>query len=216
MAAVVCLSAGLDSTVNLAAAVRRGGVRLALTFDYGQKAAPREIARSRRMASRLGVPWRRIDLPWLGALTRTALVAKGKRLPTLANLDDRKQALRTAAAVWVPNRNGVFLAVAAAWAEALKCRDVVIGLNREEGATFPDNTAAYGRAQTRAFQYSTANRVRVVSYTAHMDKRQILRLGRRLGAPLDLIWSCYEGGRRLCGRCESCLRWTRASADKRS
>ncbi len=208
---VVLLSAGLDSAVNLAVAgTRQGGVKLALTFDYGHRAARREAACARALARHYGVPWKLLKLPWLGELTGTALVARGKRIPRLKDLDDRKDALASAAAVWVPNRNGVFLNIAAAFAESMGCREVVIGLNREEGATFPDNTAAFGGAATRAFHYSTRNRVRAVSYTARMDKRQIIHLARRLKLPLDKVWPCYEGERRPCGACESCARFRRA------
>ncbi len=211
---VVCLSAGLDSTVNLAVARRRGKVKLALTFDYGQRAAKREAARARALARCYGVPWKLVRLPWLGAITDTALVARGRKLPRLKSgqLDDRRRTLKSAAAVWVPNRNGVFLNIAAAFAEALGARSVVMGFNREEGATFPDNTPAFGRAATGAFRYSTRNGVRVVSYTARMDKRQIVALARRMKVPLDLVWPCYEGGRKPCGHCESCLRFGRAFA----
>ena len=210
---VVCLSAGLDSSVNLALACRKpGGVRLALTFDYGQRAAKREAAFSRRLAQHYGVLWKLVRLPWLGEVTGTALVARGKKLPRLKStqLDDRRLTLKSAAAVWVPNRNGVFLNVAASFAESYGCREVLIGFNREEGATFPDNTPAFGRAATAAFRYSTANRVKVVSYTADLDKKQIVRLARCLALPLGLVWPCYEGGRRPCGACESCLRLKRA------
>ncbi len=213
MPRILCLSAGLDSAVNLAVAARRpGGVKLALTFDYGQRAARREIEGSRKLAKHYGVPWKLVRLPWLGGITDTALVARRKKMPrfTTAQLSDRRRTERSAKAVWVPNRNGVFLNIAAAFAESLKCREVVIGFNREEAATFPDNSAAFGRAATGAFRYSTANRVRVVSYTAAMDKRQIVLLARRLRLPLELVWPCYEGGRTPCGSCESCLRFRRA------
>lgn len=209
---VLCLSAGLDSTVNLAVACRKGKVRLALTFDYGQRAAKREAARAKALARHYGVPWEIVRLPWLATITDTALVARGRKLPRLkaGQLDDRRRTLKSAAAVWVPNRNGVFLNVAAAFAESLGTREVVMGFNKEEGATFPDNTPAFGRAASGAFRYSTRNGVRVVSHTARMDKRQIVSLARRLKVPLDLVWPCYEGGRRPCGRCESCLRFARA------
>ena len=37
-----------------------------------------------------------------------------------------------------------------------------------------------------------------------LDKKGIVRLARRVGAPLELTWSCYAGGARPCGACDSC------------
>lgn len=204
MKGVAILSGGLDSTVSLAAAARRMDVVLALTFDYGQRAARREREASARIACRYGVPHRVVGIPWLAPLTRTALVNRKARLPR------REMSERSAKAVWVPNRNGVFIEVSAAHAESLGATRLVTGFNREEAATFPDNSPAYVRAVNRALSFSTANGVRVVSFTGGLDKRAIVRLGRRLGAPLDLIWPCYEGGRAWCRECESCLRSLRA------
>lgn len=204
MKGVAILSGGLDSTVSLAAAVRRMDVVLALTFDYGQRAARREREASARIARRYGVPHRAIAIPWLAGLTRTALVNRKARLPR------REMSERSAKAVWVPNRNGVFIEISAAHAESLGATRLVTGFNREEAATFPDNSPAYVRAVNRALSFSTANGVRVVSFTGDLDKRAIVRLGRRLGAPLGLVWPCYEGGRAWCRECESCLRSLRA------
>jgi 7-cyano-7-deazaguanine synthase len=204
MKGVAILSGGLDSTVSLAVAVRKMSVVLALTFDYGQRAARRERAASARIARRFGVPHRVVSIPWLSALTSTALVNRSAALPR------RTMSLASAKAVWVPNRNGVFIEIAAAHAESLGAGRLITGFNREEAATFPDNSAAYVKAVNRALTFSTANGVEVVSYTGALDKRGIVRLGRRLGPPLDLIWPCYEGGRTWCGTCESCLRSLRA------
>jgi 7-cyano-7-deazaguanine synthase in queuosine biosynthesis len=35
---------------------------------------------------------------------------------------------------------------------------------------------------------------------------QIVAEARRLGFTADDFWSCYDGGQRPCGACESCLR----------
>jgi 7-cyano-7-deazaguanine synthase len=207
MKGVAILSGGLDSTVSLAAAARRMELVLALTFDYGQRAARREREAASRIARRYRVPHRVIGIPWLAALTRTALVNRKARLPR------HEMSERSAKAVWVPNRNGVFIEIAAAHAESLGATRLVTGFNREEAATFPDNSPAYVRAVNGALSFSTANSVRVVSFTGTLDKRGIVRLGRRLGAPLDLVWPCYEGGRAWCRSCESCLRSLRALAD---
>ncbi|HLF95249.1 MAG TPA: 7-cyano-7-deazaguanine synthase, partial [Planctomycetota bacterium] len=145
-----------------------------------------------------------IAIPWLAALTRTALVDRKAALPR------HEMSERSARAVWVPNRNGVFIEIAAAHAESAGATRLVTGFNREEAATFPDNSKAYVGAVNRSLAFSTANGVRVVSFTIDLDKRAIVRLGRRLRAPLEHIWPCYEGGRAWCGSCESCLRSLRA------
>jgi 7-cyano-7-deazaguanine synthase len=211
MAAVVLLSGGLDSTVAFKAALDTGGVALALTFDYGQRAAPREIEAAGEIAARFGVEHRAIALPWLAEETRTALVDRSRAVPRPDPRDlDSARAHETAAAVWVPNRNGVFVNIAAAFAEARGADSVVVGFNREEGATFPDNTEAYARAATAALALSTLSGVRVEAPTVALDKKEIVRLGRRIGAPIERAWSCYFGNPEPCGACESCLRFARA------
>ena len=209
--AVAILSGGLDSTVSTAAAIRAGWrVREAVYFDYGQKAARRERRASKAVAKYFGIDWSEIDLPWLGAVTRTALVGKAAPpRPSEADLDSPRSRA-TAKAVWVPNRNGVFLNIAAALAESRGAAWIVTGFDREEAETFPDNSEEFIAATDRALFYSTANHVRVRSFVSRLDKAGIVRLGHRLGAPLDRIWSCYLGGSRPCGSCESCRRSIRA------
>jgi len=108
--AVVLLSGGLDSAVCLKAVCETPGVARAVTFDYGQRARAREIAASRRMCERLGVTHQVIELPWLADITHTALVDSTRALPK-PRPDELKDdaAAQSAEAVWVPNRNGVFV-----------------------------------------------------------------------------------------------------------
>lgn len=207
---LVLLSAGLDSTVNLQCARDRGDVTAALTFDYGQRAARRETAAAAAMCARAGLRHEIIRLPWLARITPTALVRRRAPLPLPSRDRLDETASKTAARVWVPNRNGVFLAIAAAYAEALGADQVVPGFNAEEAAAFPDNSTEFIRAVNQSLRLSTRSRVRVTCYTARKRKAAILRLGLKIHAPLDLVWCCYQGGRRMCGRCESCLRFLRA------
>jgi 7-cyano-7-deazaguanine synthase len=212
--AVALLSGGLDSGVA-AAAWAHGGGALAecITCTYGQLAAQRECAAAERLAAHLRAPWRSIDLPWLAEASRragSALTDAEAELPhgTLARPGDE----RSAAAVWVPARNAVFVALAAACAESLGVTVVLAGFNREEAATFPDNSAAFVAAADRLLALGTRNGVRVESPTLAWDKRRIVQEARHLGLGRQDFWSCYRGGTSPCGLCESCLRSARAWA----
>lgn len=211
MKGVILLSGGLDSAVCLAFAVREVEVALCLTADYGQMAAGREIAAARALAAHYGQPHRVVRLPFVGALARASVLGKSPLEDlTDSDLGDPQKMETAARAAWVPNRNGVLVNVAAAYAEAAGADRVIAGLNREDGAHFPDNSPEFVEGVNNCFRYSTANGVRLVSYTLHLDKVEIVQLGRRLGVPLDLVWSCYRGGAKPCGACASCLRLRRA------
>lgn len=212
MRAISLLSGGLDSVVATAAARAEGQIVAALTGDYGQRARAREVAAAAKVAAWIGCRHLVVALPWLGQLGHNALTDEAIPVPELRQeqLDDRQLTEQTAAAVWVPNRNGVLLNVAAAYAEALDCDAIVCGFNVEEGATFPDNTPEFMRRADAFFELSTQRHPRVISPTAGLTKRQIVALGRELGAPLEDVWSCYRGGERQCGVCESCRRLQRA------
>jgi 7-cyano-7-deazaguanine synthase len=213
VSALALLSGGLDSTVAAALHRARGGeVALGLFVDYGQRAARPERAAAEAVAAALGFPLMVAAVPLLAAITDTALVSRDRPLPQPdpARLDADAQA--TADAVWVPNRNGVLVNLAAAVAEARGLQAVIVGFNAEEGATFPDNTARFVGALNACLQDSTRGRVQVICPTLALTKADLLAAGLAAGAPVHLAWSCYEGGERPCGRCESCRRRERAES----
>ena len=210
--AIVLLSGGLDSTVNFYAALKESNVKLALTFDYGQKAAAREIESAESLAKETGVRHLVIDLPWFKSLGSSALNHDSKNIPRGKNisLDNVDVSNMTARAVWVPNRNGLFLNIAACYAESLKAEVVVPGFNREEAVTFPDNSLDFIRSVRKSFSFSTANHVDVQCYTIAMSKVEIVELGKKLQVPFEKIWPCYFDHEKWCGECESCQRAKRA------
>ena len=210
---VVLLSAGLDSTVNVYDAIKHGhSVSLALSFDYGQRAAAKEIECAARIAAHLGIPHKVLDVTWFKDFNKSSLLVESEVVPTgdAVQIDNLERSFETAKSVWVPNRNGIFLNIAAAFAEAMGADSVIPGFNAEEAATFPDNTREFMEQTTRALKYSTSNKVTVGCYTVHLKKTDIVRLGQGLKVPWEMIWPCYFAGDKWCGECESCLRSKRA------
>ena len=213
--AVILFSAGLDSTVSLALA-RETGVEVAqgLCFDYGQRAAEAERRQARVLAQFFGIRLKCIELPWLDEITATALSRRSEEpLPEVevAALDSISSVtLDSAAKVWVPNRNGLMVNIAGAFADRFGYSEILTGFNAEEAATFPDNTPQFAEAITRSLAFSTQVQPRVRSYVQHLNKIEILREAVRLKLPIQELWSCYAGGSRHCGHCESCSRLKRA------
>jgi 7-cyano-7-deazaguanine synthase len=205
---LVLLSAGLDSAVNLLIAMERGGVGMAVTVDYGQRAARREVEKSRALCEAYGVPYRVLDATWLAGFSQDALTTPQAALPPVdpGHLADASLMRETMRAVWVPNRNGLLVNMGACVAEATGLRWVVMGLNAEEGATFPDNSAAFVREANRALGYSTLSRIRLRSFTITWDKVAILREAVARELDFRYLWSCYNGEELMCGSCESCAR----------
>jgi len=213
--AIALLSAGLDSSVALALALKEGiEVKLALTFDYGQKAATHEIKQASLLASYWKIPHQNLSLPFFAENGQSSLLrnSQNKSIPqlTLEDLDNLETSQRSAKAVWVPNRNGVFIEIAACFAEQMGASHILVGFNREEAATFPDNSKAYRESLNRALSFSTANQVEVISPTELLNKTEIVEMALKLQIPLELLWSCYGNGKQMCGSCESCMRLKRA------
>jgi 7-cyano-7-deazaguanine synthase len=209
---VVLLSSGLDSTVNLFAALQKGSVVLALTFDYGQRAAAKEIESAAKLCQKLQIPHRVLELPFFKDFGRSSLVDTSKTLPTGKEvaIDDRKTSERTAKSVWVPNRNGIFLNIAAGFAESLGADAVIPGFNKEEAATFPDNSKDFLLALTGSLDFSTSNHVKIECFTTDMMKTEIVEWGKTLNVDWSLMWPCYQSLEKWCGECESCQRCRRA------
>jgi 7-cyano-7-deazaguanine synthase len=185
-------------------------VSLAITFDYGQRAAKREIDAARTFCKSFNIEHRVIDLPWLADLGASALTHAARPLPPATTETLDKGAAARAEAVWVPNRNGLFVAVAAAFAEGLGAQEVTTGFNAEEAATFPDNGLRFIEAADRALELSTLSQVKINAPLRNMDKEAIAAKFLELDLDPASFWCCYEGGEKLCGSCESCCRTVRA------
>jgi len=198
------LSGGLDSTTALYWALRRGYRCTALSVLYGQRHS-RELLSARRVAGTARVPLRivHLRLPWLRA---SALVNGDAPLPDVpVSLIGRGPIPST----YVPGRNTLLLSLAVSLAEAEGAEAVVVGANALDYSGYPDCRPEYYRAFRQVAKLGTKRGVEgksiaILAPLVRLDKAGIVRLAQRLRAPLHLTWSCYAGGRRPCGRCDSC------------
>lgn len=204
---LIILSGGLDSTVSLAYLKEEIDIKLAITFDYGQRAVKDEISASKKIAEYYNVEHKVIELPWLKEITKTALVNTDNEIP---NPDITKDTTEAMKAVWVPNRNGAFLNIAASFCDSYGIDCIIFGANKEEASTFPDNSQEFIDNINKSLEFSTLKQAKVIAPLINFDKTQIVSLGASLKVPFNLIMSCYNGNNKHCGECESCKRFKNA------
>ena len=205
--ALIILSGGLDSTISLAYLQKEMPIKLAITFDYGQRAARNEISASKKIADFYNIEHKIIELPWLKEITKTALVNTKNEIPEPDITKDTTEAMK---AVWVPNRNGAFLNIAASFCDSLNIDFIIFGANKEEASTFPDNSQEFMDNINKSLEFSTLTKTKVIAPLIDFDKSQIVKLGADLNIPFHLIMSCYNETEKHCGKCESCKRFKNA------
>lgn len=202
--AVVLLSGGLDSTTALYWARARGWSAVALAVRYGQRHV-REISAAREVARRAGVPLHEVALalPWLGV---SSLTNKSLRIPRTPLAKIGRGGIPS---TYVPGRNTVFLALATSLADAVGAEAIVIGANALDYSGYPDCRPPFLSAFSKVARLGTKRGaenkpLKVLAPLLRLDKKGIVRLAKKVGAPLELTWSCYAGGARPCGTCDSC------------
>ena len=199
MKSIILLSGGLDSLVALGLGVQQYGTSLALTFNYGQKSAKYEIEASKKLCKYYNIEHKIIKLDWLREITNTSLVSDIS-IP-VENLETDESASK----VWVPNRNSLFLNIAAAFADSYGFDAILFGANKEEGRTFPDNTEEFCTRISKLFEYSTLKKPKVIAPLINCSKNDIVKIAVENSMPLEYTRSCYNSGSINCGNCESCL-----------
>jgi len=199
---VVC-SGGLDSGVAAWHVHKRGDLVHLLHFDYQAKATNPEREAVMDLSIKMHVPL---------TVVPTNFFAKNASSPLtdIAHQINKKLDGETGAEYgheWVPARNTVFLALALAFAEKHGYNRIVLGNNLEEsGGGYPDNEQEF----VNKFQALAPYAVRPytpITFEQPLGtfmKHEIVKLGLSEGAPMELTWSCYEGGNVHCGKCGPC------------
>ena len=112
--------------------------------------------------------------------------------------------------VWVPNRNGLFLNIAASFADSYKFTHIIFGANIQEAKTFSDNTQEFLDRINATFEYSTLAKPKVVAPLINSTKDDIVKIALDRAIPLEFVRSCYNNSLTNCGKCESCLNLKKA------
>ena len=204
MKAIVLLSGGLDSAVAIYLAKSKGYEVYALSFSYGQKHT-KELEYAKNLAKKVGAKEHKI--------VNLALNSWGG-----CSLTDDSMEVKTGDAersdipdTYVPARNMVFLSVAASYAEAVKAQDIFIGVSQVDYSGYVDCRQEFISAMEKAINQGTELAVEqkkpimIHAPFINMTKAEEIKIGLDLGLDFADTWTCYKGGDKPCGECDSCL-----------
>jgi len=214
--ALVLFSGGQDSTTCLAWALTKFGHVETVGFDYGQRHAAELTARPvilGRIAasfpqwrSRLG-PDHVLDLHLLREIGGTALTDD-------VAIETGKKGLPT---TFVPARNILFLASAAALGARRGIHELVGGMCETDYSGYPDCRAETIAATEKALSLGLDEKIAIHTPLMHIDKAGTWSLADTLGGAklvnliLEETVTCYRGERDVrhawgygCGGCPAC------------
>ena len=202
--AVVLLSGGLDSSVAIHLAKAEGFEVYALSFDYGQK-HNKELECAKATAIKVGAVQHNIVTLQLNLWGGSSLTDSSM------DVEDGDVTRTDIPPTYVPARNMVFLSVAASYAEAIGAQDIFIGVSEVDYSGYVDCREEFIEAMENAINMGTVAAVekgmkfKIHAPFIHKTKAEEIKLGEQLKVDWSLTWSCYRGGAKPCGTCDSCL-----------
>ncbi|RLI86477.1 MAG: 7-cyano-7-deazaguanine synthase QueC [Candidatus Altiarchaeales archaeon] len=204
--AICLLSGGVDSAVASAIAKDHGYEIYAITFDYGQR-HKKEIECAKKLAEFFRVREHKIFRIDLNEIGNSALTSN-KKIPErgIEEIKNSRQIPET----YVPARNTIMLSFALAYAEVKGADAIFIGANCIDYSGYPDCRPEYFKKFQEMADLATkmgveGRKIRIETPVIEMNKADIIKKGFELGVPFQYTWSCYRGGEKACGKCDSCV-----------
>ena len=212
--AIVLSSGGVDSTTCLGVAIDTVGKEnvVSLSFLYGQK-HDKELECAQKIADYYEIAHSVIDLTKTGIMDNSNCSLLQQSTEEIKHKSYAEQIAEDGegmVSTYVPFRNGLFLASAAAYAMATFPEDEVyiyLGAHADDaaGEAYADCSPKFANAMEEAISVGTYGKVHVSRPFIDKNKAGVISVGLKLGVPYELTWSCYEGGDKPCGTCGTCI-----------
>jgi 7-cyano-7-deazaguanine synthase len=211
--AVCLISGGLDSATVLGILLEQGYNVFPRTFDYGQ------LHRREIMSAKNIIQYYRrkypshleahavVELSVLKTLGGSALTDSKLRVPVERPSSEMTEKIPV---TYVPGRNTILLSIALSIAEVVDADVIGIGVNHLDYSGYPDCRPEYIEAFNQLARLSSKRAVeghpiRIYAPLLKLTKSEIIKRGTEIGVPYHLTWSCYQGGGKPCGVCDSCI-----------
>lgn len=195
---VVIYSGGMDSYTLLHVARAQGLNVHALSFNYGQRHV-RELESASAVCESLDIPHKVIDIRAMGEVMAGSALTSDVDVPEGHYEEDSMKA------TVVPNRNMILLSLATGYAVTVGAGAVWYGAHGGDHAIYPDCRPEFVEKMDAVCRVANYAPVAVEAPFMALDKGEILAEGLKLGLDYSQTWTCYNGRKRACGRCGSCV-----------
>jgi len=198
--AVVAVSGGLDSCITTAIASKDYNLCL-VHINYGQKTESKELESFHKIADYYKVDKKLvIDFAHFQKIGGSSLTDKSMQV-TKADLNNVG-----IPSSYVPFRNANILSACVSWAEIINAKAVFIGAVHEDSSGYPDCRPEFFKSFEEMVNLGTKpeTSIKIETPIISLDKKEIIKLGQDLKAPIELTWSCYSNENEACGICDSC------------
>jgi len=199
--ALVVLSGGQDSTTCVYWAIERFGREQvsSVTFDYGQRHRI-ELDCAKEIAEFAGISNVILPIDTFAALGGNALTDSDIAVESVVN------STSSLPNTFVPGRNLIFLAFAAALAYQRGITHLVTGVAQTDYSGYPDCREETLRLLQEALRKGMESQVQIHTPLMHLSKKETVAMANALGAlpAMALTHTCYNGERPPCGHCAAC------------
>lgn len=201
--AIVLASGGLDSCVTVACAINDGYKVSLLHINYGQRTQKREDKAFDDIAAYYGIKNKMtVDIDYLKRIGGSSLIDMSMKVEE----DTIPTSNGSLPSTYVPFRNANMISIAVSWAEVIGAKKIYVGAVEEDSSGYPDCREIFYEKFNELLSVALADEsdIQIVTPVIHLSKKDIVKKGIELKAPLHLTWSCYQNEDKACGVCESC------------
>lgn len=196
--AIICLSGGLDSATALAKYADK--IKVCVFIHYGSKQNEREAKASSMLAYHYGKRWVKIDASKIFADFDSALLANSSKELPVGRYDNFE--VSTAK---VPFRNGIFISMLVGLAESFGLNEVIVGVHSGDHRLYPDCTPKFISAFNEAVEAYSGSEISIFAPFINKTKKEIADIAKECCLPVEMTYSCYNGGEHHCGVCPTCI-----------
>lgn len=191
---VLLASGGMDSTVLAYDLANQGKSVILLFLDYGQHCAKTELETLKRvLPPKYENNVRIIKIGDIYKESNSRMIVEANLWVDSVVADD----------LYLPYRNLLFLSIASAYAQSIGAKNVYSAfINSNHAKEIDCSMEFFTKLENLLHSYGS---VKIHMPYREMSKREVARLGLKLGAPVAATYSCQVNSENPCGVCPNCV-----------